>query len=103
MYAIITQNDRSAWKDKTGELYHHPKRYLRLLKPGTKIIYYKGRLQEKKYKKFRLTADPYYFGIGEIGNQYIDPESTKKDYYSEIINYQAFDIPIPIRMITDNI
>lgn len=97
MYAIITQNDRSAWKDKTGELYHHPKRYLRLLKPGTKIIYYKGRLQEKKYKKFRLTANPYYFGIGEIGNQYIDPESTKKDYYSEIINYQAFDIPILIK------
>ena len=39
----------------------------------------------------------YYFGIGEISNQYIDPESTKKDYYSEIINYQAFDIPIPIK------
>lgn len=40
-YAIITENDTSAWHDETGSLYHYPKRYLSLLKPGTRIIYYK--------------------------------------------------------------
>ncbi|MEG1334582.1 MAG: HNH endonuclease [Bacteroides sp.] len=97
MYAIITENDSSEWKDKTGELYHHPKRHLKYLTPGTKVIYYKGRLNDKKYKKFRLTPEAHYFGIGEIGKQYLDPNSTKNDYFSEIINFQSFDKPIFIK------
>ena len=34
-YAIITENDVSNWSDKTGELYHHPKRYLKYIPEGT--------------------------------------------------------------------
>lgn len=94
MYAIITENDLSQWKDKTGKLYHHPKRHLKSLVPGTKVIYYKGNLKDKKYEKYRLTSKAHYFGIGEIGKQYPDPNSTKNDYFSEIINFQAFDSPI---------
>lgn len=94
MYVIITENDSSEWKDKTGELYHYPNRYQKLLEPGTKVIYYKGRLLEKKYEKFRLSNQPYYFGIGETGKQYRDPKSTKNDFFSEIKDYQAFDKPI---------
>lgn len=97
MYAIITENDSSEWKDKTGELYHHPKRHLKYLTPGTKVIYYKGSLNDKKYKQFRLTPKAHYFGIGEIGKQYPDPNSTKNDYFSEIINFSAFSKPIFIK------
>lgn len=46
-YAIITENGTSAWHDETGILYHYPKRYLSFLKPGTRIVYYKGRISNK--------------------------------------------------------
>lgn len=97
MYAIITENDISQWKDKTGDLYHHPKRSLKFLTPGTKVIYYKGNLKEKEYEKYRLTSKAHYFAIGEISKQYPDPNSTKNDYFSEIINFQAFEKPIFIK------
>ena len=44
-YAVIVENDISAWADETGVLYHFPKRYLELLKPNTRVIYYKGRIK----------------------------------------------------------
>lgn len=37
-YTIITENDKSEWKDETGEVYHFPKRYLTLLPEGGKVI-----------------------------------------------------------------
>ena len=30
-YAVIVENDISAWADETGVLYHFPKRYLEIL------------------------------------------------------------------------
>lgn len=53
MYAIITENDLSQWKDKTGKLYHHPKRHLKSLVPGTKVFIIKVIL---KIKNMRNTA-----------------------------------------------
>ena len=49
LYTVITENDESAWKDKTGVLYHFPKRYLKYLTPGTRVIYYKGKLKNKSF------------------------------------------------------
>lgn len=37
-YAVIVENDISAWADETGVLYHFPKRYLELLNPNTRVI-----------------------------------------------------------------
>lgn len=96
-YAIITENDESNWRDKTGELYHHPKRYLKYLPTGTKIIYYKGALKNKAFKNHRLIEYPHYFGIGTIGKQYLDPSSPKDDYFSEIENFRRFERPVLIK------
>lgn len=96
-YAIITENDVSNWSDKTGELYHHPKRYLKYIPEGTKVIYYKGRLTNKNYKDHRLTENPHYFGIATIGQHYIDSSSEKNDYYSKIVDFKRFERPVLIK------
>jgi hypothetical protein len=47
-YVIITENDESQWDDKTGISYHYPNKYVNVLAPGTRVIYYKGKLQKEK-------------------------------------------------------
>lgn len=96
MYAIITENDSSEWSDRTGELYHYPKRYRRILSPGTKIIYYKGTMRDKRFENHRLSIHPHYFGYGTIKDRFIDKESSKSDYYSHIENYKMFEQPVLI-------
>ncbi|WP_447767583.1 HNH endonuclease [Sphingobacterium faecium] len=93
-YTVITENDISQWKDNTGKQYHFPKRYLNHITKGTQVVYYKGENKDKSFTPKRLSDLPHYFGIGEIGNVYNDPESTKNDYYAEIINFQPFSYPV---------
>ena len=98
MYAIITENDESVWNDATGDHYHFPSRYRKFLAPGTKVIYYKGKLKDPKYSKSRLSPDPHYFGIAEIGQIHLDPDSAKNDLYADIVNFQHFDDAIPFKI-----
>ncbi len=63
MFTVITENDESQWDDIMGEKYHFPGQYLNFLKPGTLIVYYKGRITDKKFEHIRLTNGPHYFGI----------------------------------------
>lgn len=89
-YAIITENDISQWDDQTGLIYHFPHRYLKILKPGTKVIYYKGRMTDKKFAGLRLSKNPHYFGIAEIGNN-ISDEAKTTNYFAQIRNFKMFD------------
>ncbi|ENN6812007.1 HNH endonuclease [Vibrio fluvialis] len=94
MYAVIVENDESQWDDDTGVLYHFPKRYLKYLTPGTHLIYYKGRIKNKQFKRRRLTDEPHYFGIGTIGKIFPDSKSKKSDYFGTIENFEKFSLPI---------
>lgn len=92
MYAIITENDESEWDDKTGEYYHFPSKYLAMLKPGTQIIYYKGKIKQ-----------PHYFGYGVIGEIKLAPKNPLKktnqsSYYATINNYIKFKLNIPAKL-----
>jgi predicted HNH restriction endonuclease len=80
-FAVITENDTSAWMDETGVRYHFPKRYLPILQPGTEIVYYKGRMRDKKFSQERLSPEPHYFGVGKIKAVEIDLVSDKEDYF----------------------
>ena len=91
MYAIITENDESAWADETGILYHFPKRYLKYLEPGTHVIYYKGSLKNKFFSKNRLSNAPHYFAIAKIGKTYPDKESSKNDFFATITDFIPFE------------
>ena len=89
-YAIVTENDSSQWKDKTGELYHFPSRYVRLLESGTQVVYYKGRMKDNSFVNKRLSPEPHYFGIARIGRVFPDTKSTKQDYYADIVDFIPF-------------
>lgn len=90
MPAVIAENDVSIWNDETGVVYHFPKRYSSTLKPGTQVIYYKGKLLEKAFAEQRLSERPHYFGVARIGAVAPDPESDKGDLLATIEDYQPF-------------
>lgn len=94
-YAVIVQNDESPWDDIKGDLYHYPRRYRNILTPGCRVIYYKGKMRDKRYAAERLSTDPHYFGVGVVGESIEDPASTKHDRYCEILDYQEFEAPVP--------
>lgn len=93
-YAVITENDESAWDDQTGRLYHYPNRYLKHLEQGTLAVYYKGRIKDKTYADQRLSNAPHYFGLATIGASYPDQSSPKNDYFAVIEGFQAFKAPV---------
>lgn len=96
-YAVIAENDVSAWDDDTGVVYHFPSRYAKFLKEGTRLLYYKGKLKDKTFLNNRLSADPHYFGIAIAGIQYPDKNSPKGDKFVTILNFTPFQAPVPIR------
>ena len=89
MPTIIVENDVSQWEDRTGEVYHFPKRYRELLLPGEKVIYYKGRMNDKSFEASRLSKSPHYFGIAEIGS--VISIKNDKELLAEIINFRPFE------------
>jgi putative restriction endonuclease len=97
MPAVIVENDESEWEDETGEIYHFPKRYLPILTPGQKVVYYKSRLRNPVYAMERLSADPHYFGIAEIGKVYRDPQSGKGDHFAIVEKFRPFVTAVPTR------
>lgn len=96
-YAIIVQNDESAWDDIKGDLYHYPSTYQTILTPGCRIIYYKGRMTDNRYAAQRLSPEPHYFGTGVVGDSIADPHSVKNDRYCEILNYREFQQAVPFK------
>lgn len=96
LFAIITENDESSWDDITGKQYHFPKRYANYIPPGTKVIYYKGKLRNKEFANQRPTNDPHYFGTAIIEYIRPDEESTKGDYFAYLSNFANFEVPVLI-------
>jgi putative restriction endonuclease len=96
LFVVVSENDESAWEDETGVQYHFPKRYLQFMEPGTKMIYYKGKLTNRIFENQRLTPLPHYFGIAEIDNVWEDKESNKGDYFASIKNYSEFERAVEI-------
>lgn len=97
-YAVIVQNDESKWDDVKGDLYHYPSTYQKILTKGCRIVYYKGKLKDKAYLPHRLSPEPHYFGVGVVGDSIDDPDSTKKDRYCEILDYQEFAEAVPAKV-----
>jgi putative restriction endonuclease len=94
MPAVIVENDISKWSDQTGSLYHFPKRYKSLIEEGTEVLYYKGRLKEKKFLSERLSSKPHYFGKATIGEVYSDNDSRKGDLFAKIEGFAKFEEPV---------
>tara|TARA_B110000503_G_scaffold2662_1_gene3566 strand:+ start:592 stop:1368 length:777 start_codon:yes stop_codon:yes gene_type:complete len=97
MYVIIVENDESEWEDQTGEIYHYPNQYQKLLLEGTHFIYYKGKMKNKAFRNARLSEDPYYFGCGVIGACTPDEQSERKNWYCSLLEYEEFSTPVHIK------
>jgi putative restriction endonuclease len=97
MAAVIAENDESPWEDQTGRLYHFPARYLPILTPGQRVIYYKGRMRDRRFAGHRLSPDPHYFGVATIGRVFPDMNSRKGDNFADIENYNSFRSPVALR------
>jgi len=91
-YIVITENDESNWDDETGVRYHYPPRYKRLIQPGVEVIYYKGKLQDPKFRAKRISDKQHYFGTGRIAEVIKDPNSN--NYFANITNFRWFNEPV---------
>ena len=93
-YAVIVENDESQWDDRMGEYYHYPSNYKNILKPGVRVVYYKGRQTNKNFSSTRLSPEPHYFGTGTIGESTEDTNnhrSKRKNWYCNILDFCLFD------------
>ena len=90
MFSVLAENDESQWHDQTGVAYHFPKRYSKLIVPGTKVVFYKGKIINQAFVTERLSAEPHYFAIATIGKIYTDPSSSKGDLFALIENFLPF-------------
>ncbi len=97
MPAVIVENDESDWDDQTGALYHFPERYLSILHPGQRVIYYKGRMRNKRFAPQRLSPEAHYFGVATVGRVFPDVNSDKRDNFAVIENYSRFRSPVSLR------
>ncbi|WP_156390437.1 HNH endonuclease [Rhizobium sp. Root1203] len=97
-YTVIVENDLTQWEDDTGSRYHFPRRYSRLLTPGTLLLHYKGRLRDKEFASRRMSPDPHYFAFSIAGSHSPDPKSEKGDLFVTIEKYTPFSQAVPHRL-----
>ncbi len=96
-FAVFAENDESQWHDDTGVLYHFPKRYASIVMPGTQVVYYKGKMRDARFSSERLSTEPHYFGLAEVGTVYPDRASGKGDLFATIRNFRRFAVAVPLR------
>lgn len=94
-FAVITENDESQWDDETGAVYHFPVRAKQMLPPGTKVVYYKGRIRDRRFASTRLSPGPHYFGIATVDRLVPDPDSSKGDLHALLRDHHRFESPVP--------
>ncbi|TMQ06651.1 MAG: DUF3883 domain-containing protein [Deltaproteobacteria bacterium] len=79
------------YADRTGISYQYPTRYRRLIQPGERFVYYKGRRRHDGSR-----APQVYFGTGVVGTS--EPDAAAPDRLScEILDYHAFLKPVPFK------
>ena len=95
MPLVFAENEETesgiTYEDRTGISYQYPRAYRRIIAPGERFIYYRGR---RKRGGGRLPQ--VYFGTGVVGN--ISPDRNQEDrYICEILDYEPFTAPISFK------
>jgi len=85
-YLVVVQyREGSDYKDQIGRLYHFPRKYFnQLTLPDAEFIYFEP----------KSTGKGGYFGYGQIGKVYPDPQNTDQ-FFAEILNYYPFSTAVP--------
>ena len=92
MPLVFTQNDVSVadidYADVLGKVYEYPARYRKLIQPGERFVYYRGRRRADG-----SSQTPSYLGCGTVGK--ITEISDR--FRCTIENYQEFKNPVPFK------
>jgi hypothetical protein len=103
MPLVLVENERTAggrydaWQDLTGQRYHFPNAYHRMVREGEEFVYYRG----VRASGGRRRAHPEYFGYGRIGRVWPDPANDEtapkrtRNWFCEISGFQRFTSPVP--------
>lgn len=67
-----------------------------LLGQGTKVIYYKGKLKNSKYRAKRLDDSPHYFGVAEIKS--LQKDEKTNSYFATITHFSLFKKAVPFKV-----
>lgn len=94
---VVADPEAHNWADVEGVQYHYPSKYQRFIQPGVEFVYYRGvhRVDGKR----RPHGE--YFGQGEIGSIWRDPENARR-WYAEIVNYAPFAAAVPAKVDGEN-
>ena len=65
-----------------------------LLKPGTLLIYYKGKMTNRIFASSRKSKEPHYFATAKVGEVLPDRDSSKKALFALIEDYDDFDAAV---------
>lgn len=87
---VLSQNEVTEsgheYADVYGREYEYPKRYSRLVIPGTRFVYYRGRRSTGGQSR-----PPVYLGVGRIGQVRDGPRDL---LVCDIVDYREFPAPV---------
>jgi hypothetical protein len=88
MPLVFAENEESesgiTYQDRTGISYQFPKMYRRIIQPGERFVYYRGRRKRGGGRALQV-----YFGVGLVGNIAPDPNHPGR-LICDVLDYQSF-------------
>lgn len=95
MPLVLAENEATesgiTYEDRTGVSYQYPKMYQRIIRPGERFVYYRGRR-----KRGGGRAPQVYFGSGVIGETRADANAPGR-FICDILDYYPFPTPVPFK------
>jgi hypothetical protein len=96
MPLVLAENENTEsgirYADHTGVSYQFPPMYRRLVLPGERFVYYRGRRS-----KTGTRIPQVYFGTGIIGSVVADPSDSSR-LVCEVLDFQPFVEPVPFKL-----
>jgi Domain of unknown function (DUF3883) len=95
MPLVFSENEATesgiTYEDRTGIAYQYPTIYRRLIRPGERFVYYKGRRKRGGGRMPQV-----YFGAGIVGSVGPDPSHSGRMVCS-VLDYWPFRTPVPFK------
>src|SRR5688500_9112137 len=92
MPLVFAENEATesgiSYDDRTGISYQYPARYRRVIQPGERFVYYRGRRSKSGSRIPQV-----YFGCGVVGD--ISPDEGR--FLCEVLDYKPFAVPISFK------
>ena len=95
MPLVFAENEATesgiSYEDRTGISYQYPSRYRRLIQPGERFVYYRGRRTKSGRRLPQI-----YFGTGVVGKVTRDPKASNR-FNCEVLDYCQFPTPVSFK------